>query len=47
MALPLRKLNILKQIFFYGNSNIPPSKNIIFKKNPLKKTKILQDITTL
>jgi len=28
----------------YANSIISPSKNIIFKKNPLKKTKILQDI---
>jgi hypothetical protein len=31
----------------YGNSNISPCKNIIIKKkkkNPLKETKILQDI---
>ncbi len=29
----------------YGNSNISPAKKIIFpKKNPLKETKILQDI---
>jgi hypothetical protein len=32
----------------YGNSNISPCQNIIFKKkNPLKETKILQDIITL
>jgi len=30
----------------YGNSNISPCKNIIFKKSP-KETKILQDIITL
>jgi hypothetical protein len=31
-----------------GNSNISPGKNIIFKKqNPLKETKILQDVITL
>jgi len=29
------------------NSNISPCKNIIFLKNPLKETKILQDIITL
>jgi hypothetical protein len=31
----------------YGNSNNSPCKNIIFKKNLLKETKLLQDITTL
>ncbi len=31
----------------YDNSNILPCKNIILKKNPLKETKILQDIITL
>jgi hypothetical protein len=30
---------------FCGNSS--PSKNIILKKNPLKETKLLQNITTL
>jgi hypothetical protein len=30
-----------------GNSNISPCKNIIFKKNPLKETQILQDVITL
>jgi hypothetical protein len=30
----------------YANSNIAPYKNIIFK-NPLKKTKILQNIITV
>jgi hypothetical protein len=43
----------LKSIFLrqkkknYGNSNISPCKNMIFKKHPLKETKILQDIITL
>ncbi len=32
---------------YYENSNISPCKNISFKKNPLKETKILQDIITL
>jgi hypothetical protein len=32
----------------YGNSNISPFKNYnLEKKNPLKETKILQDIITL
>ncbi len=30
----------------YGNSNISPCKNVIKSKNPLKETKILQDILT-
>jgi hypothetical protein len=33
--------------YLNANSNISPSKNVIFKKNPLKETKILQDIITL
>jgi hypothetical protein len=37
----------LKEKNIYGNFNISPYKNIIFKKNPLKETKFLQDITTL
>jgi hypothetical protein len=37
---------ILRQKKNYGKSNISPCKNIIFK-NPLKETKILQDIITL
>jgi hypothetical protein len=37
----------LRQKKKYGNSNISPCKNIILKKNPLKETKILQDIITL
>jgi hypothetical protein len=28
---------------YYGNSTISPCKDIIFQKNPLKETKILQD----
>jgi len=48
MALPFKWKNILKQKKNYGNSNILQCKNIIFKKtNPLKETKLLQDITTL
>jgi hypothetical protein len=43
--LPLK--SILMQKKNYGNSNISPCKNIILKKNPLKETKILQDIITL
>ncbi len=40
--------SILRQKKNYGNSNISPSKNILFhKKNPPKETKILQDIITL
>jgi hypothetical protein len=31
----------------YGNSNISPCKNIIFKKSFKKETKIVQDIITL
>jgi hypothetical protein len=31
----------------YRNSNISPCKNIIFKQNHLKETKILQDMGTL
>jgi hypothetical protein len=40
-------MNILRQKKNFGNSNISPCKNIIFKKNPLKETKFLQDITIL
>jgi hypothetical protein len=47
MALPFTLKNILRQKKNYGNFNISPYKNIILKKNPLKKTKIFQDITTL
>jgi hypothetical protein len=43
--LPFTWKSILRQKKNYGNSNISPCKNIIFfKKNPLKETKILQDI---
>jgi hypothetical protein len=41
------KKRILRQKKNYRNSNISPFKNIIFKKNPLKETKILPDIITL
>jgi hypothetical protein len=36
----------LRQKKNYGNSNISPRKSIVAKKNPLKETKILQDIIT-
>jgi len=45
--LPFTLKSILMQKKNYGNSNISPSKNIIFKKNPPKEIKILQDIRTL
>jgi hypothetical protein len=41
MALPITFKNILRQKKNYGNSNISPCKNIIFRKNPLKETKVL------
>jgi hypothetical protein len=48
VPLPFTFKSILRQKKNYGNSkNISPCKNIIFKKNPLKETKILQDIITL
>jgi hypothetical protein len=37
VALPFTLTSILKQKKNYGNSNISPCKNMIFKKNPLKK----------
>jgi hypothetical protein len=46
LAIYIKK-SILRQKKNYGNSNISPCKNIIFKTNRLKKTKILQDIMTL
>jgi hypothetical protein len=46
VALPFTLKRILRQKNNYGNSNISPCKNIIFK-NRLKKTKIFQDIITL
>ncbi len=47
MALPFTLKSILRQKKNYGNSNISPCQNIILKKNPLKESKILQDIITL
>jgi hypothetical protein len=44
LAIYIKK--ILRQKKNYGNLNISPCKNIIFK-NPLKETKILQAIITL
>jgi hypothetical protein len=47
MALPFTFKSISRKKKNYENSNISPCKNIIFKKNPLEETKILQDIITL
>jgi hypothetical protein len=47
VAYPFTLKSILRQKKNYGNLNISPCKNIILKKNPLKETKILQDIITL
>jgi hypothetical protein len=47
-ALPFTLKSILRQKKNYGNSKISPCKNIPnLQKNPLKETKILQDIITL
>jgi hypothetical protein len=46
LAIHIKK-SILRLKKNYRNSNISPCKNIIFNKNPLKETKILQDIITL
>jgi len=46
VALPFTRNNILKKKNNYGNSNISPCKNVIFrKKNLVKETKFFQDIT--
>jgi hypothetical protein len=48
VALPFTLKSILRrQKKNDGNSNVSPCKNIIFEKNPLNETKILQDIITL
>jgi hypothetical protein len=48
VALPFKSKSTLSQKKNYENSNISPCKNILIfqKKNPLKETKILQDIIT-
>ncbi len=46
-SLAIHILNILRQKKNYENSNISPYKNIMFQKNTLKETKLLQDIITL
>ncbi len=46
LAMYTKKL-ALRQKKNHGNSNISPCKNIIFKNNPLRETKILQHIITL
>jgi hypothetical protein len=43
VALPFTLKSILRQKKNYGNSNISPCKNVIFKKS----SKIFQDIITL
>jgi hypothetical protein len=47
MALPFTLKTILRQKKSYGNSYISPCKIYNLQKNPLKETKILQDIITL
>jgi hypothetical protein len=47
VALPSTFKSILRQKKNYENSNISPCQNIIFKNNPIKEIKILQDIITL
>jgi hypothetical protein len=47
VALAFTLKSVLRQKKNYGNSNISPCKTIILKKNPLKETKILQEIITL
>jgi hypothetical protein len=46
VTLPFTLKGILRQKKNYGNSNISPCKNIIFKKSS-KRNQILQDIITL
>jgi hypothetical protein len=47
VALPFKFKSILRQKKNYGNSNISPCKKYNLPKNPLKETKILQEIRTL
>jgi hypothetical protein len=47
LAVYILKKSILRPKKNYPTSNISPCKSIIFKKNPTKKTKIVQDIITL
>jgi hypothetical protein len=47
VALPFALKGILRQKKSYGNSNISPCKKYNLQKNPLKETKILQDILEL
>jgi hypothetical protein len=47
VALPFTFKSIWRQKKNYGNSNISPCKNYNLQNNPLKETKILQDIRTL
>jgi hypothetical protein len=47
VRLPFTLKSILRQKKNYGNSNISPCKNIIFKKSSKETNNILQDIITL
>jgi hypothetical protein len=47
VTLPFTLKRILRQKKNYGNSNISPLQKHNLQKNPLKETKILQDIITL
>ncbi len=47
VGLPFTLKSIWRQKKNYGNSNISPCKNYNLQNNPLKQTKILQDIRTL
>jgi len=47
VALPFTSESILWQKNNYGNSDISPCEKYNLQKNPLKETKILQDIITL
>jgi hypothetical protein len=46
-AIYIKNNNLKAKKKNYENSNISACKNIIFKKSPLKETKILPDIITL
>jgi hypothetical protein len=47
LAIYIRKYLHANEEELWKLSNISPCRNIIFKKTPLKETKILQDIITL
>ncbi len=47
VALPFTLKSIIRQKKNYGNSNISPCNKYNLQKNPLKETKLRQDILTL